>query len=118
MFVKALKAKLHRATVTDAKVDYPGSIAVDSDLLEAAGIQPYEAVLVANITNGARAETYVVPAEAGSGEIVILGAAARLFNPRDIIIVLNFGFYTPEELVGLKPKVIVLDKDNKIKQVL
>ena len=118
MFVKALKAKLHRATVTDAKVDYPGSIAVDSDLLEAAGIQPYEAVLIANITNGARAETYVVPAGAGSGEVSILGAAARLFNPQDIVIVLNFGFYTPAELASLKPKVIVLDEGNKIKQIL
>ena len=118
MFIKALKAKLHRATVTSAKVDYTGSIAVDSDLLEAAGIRPYEAVLIANITNGARAETYVVPAGAGSGEVSILGAAARLFNPKDIVIVLNFGFYTPEELADLKPRVIILGQANKIKQIL
>ena len=114
MFVKALKAKIHRATVTGTELHYPGSIAVDSDLLEAAGIFPYEAVLVADVTSGARVETYVVPAEAGSGKVVIMGAAARLMNPDDIVIVMNFAFYSPEEAGKLKPKVLVVDETNKI----
>jgi len=118
MFIKALKAKIHRATVTETKLDYPGSIAVDSDLLEAVGIKPYEAVLMANVTNGSRAETYVVPGQPGSGEVVVLGAAARMFNPKDIVIIINFGFYTPEELETHKPKVIALDENNKVIKLL
>jgi aspartate 1-decarboxylase len=118
MFIKALKAKIHRATVTETRLDYPGSLAVDADLLQAAGILPYEAVLMANVTNGARAETYVVAAPAGSGDVVVLGAAARAFNPKDIIIVINFAFCTPEEIAELKPKVVVCDENNKIKKIL
>ncbi|MCK5174135.1 MAG: aspartate 1-decarboxylase [Planctomycetes bacterium] len=118
MLIKALKSKIHRATVTAASVDYPGSIAVDSDLLAAVGVVPYEAVLLANVTNGQRAETYVVSAPAGSGKIEVLGAAARMFSPGDIVIIINFGHYTPEELAEIKPKVIVADENNGIKQVL
>ena len=115
MFVKILKSKLHRATVTDTKLHYPGSIAIDSALMEAAGILPYESVLVADLNNGNRLETYVVPAEANSGQIVILGAAARLIKLKDIVIVLSFGFFTPDQAKGFKPKIVVLDKNNKIK---
>lgn len=115
MFVKVLKSKLHRATVTDAKLHYAGSIAIDSVLMEAADISPYESVLVADLNNGSRLETYAVPAEAGSGQIVILGAAARLIKPKDLIIVFSFGFCTPEEAKKLKPKIIVLDENNRIK---
>jgi len=118
MFIKALKAKIHRAIVTETKLDYPGSVAVDADLLEAAQILPYEAVLMANVTNGARAETYIVPAPAGSGDVVVLGAAARVFNPKDIIIIINFAYYTPDETAKLKPKVVVCDENNKIKKIL
>ena len=116
MFVKVLKSKLHRATVTDAKLHYPGSIAIDSKLMEAAGILPYESVLVADLNNGSRLETYAVPAEADSGKVVILGAAARLVKPKDTIIILSFGFFTPEEAKDFKPKVVVLDENNKIKK--
>jgi len=115
MFVKILKSKLHRATVTDTKLHYPGSIEIDSTLMEAAGILPYEFVLVADLNNGSRLETYAVPTEADSGEVVILGAAARLIKPKDIIIIFSFGFYTPEEAKKLKPKVVILDENNKIK---
>jgi len=115
MFVKLLKSKLHRATVTDAKLYYAGSIAIDSKLLEAAGILPYESVLIADLNNGNRLETYAVSAEADSGQISILGAAAHLIKPKDLIIVFSFGYYTPEEAKKLKPKVLVLDKNNKIK---
>ncbi len=118
MFIKALKAKIHRATVTETRLDYPGSIAVDVELMEAAGILPYEAVLMANVTSGARAETYIVPAPAGSGEVSVLGAAARLFNPKDIIIVINFAYYTPDEVKKLKPRVVICGEDNKIKEIL
>jgi len=118
MLLKVLKGKIHRATVTASRLDYPGSIGIDIDLLNAAGIIPYEAVLLANVTNGQRAETYVVPAEAGSGRIEVLGAAARLFSPRDIVIIISFAYCTPEEARQLKPKVVIPDEHNRIKQVL
>jgi aspartate 1-decarboxylase len=115
MLIKALKSKLHRATVTDTKLHYPGSIAIDSALMEAAGILPYESVLVADITNGNRLETYVVPAEADSGKIIMLGAAAQLIKTKDIVIILGFGLLTQDEAKEFKPKVVVLDENNKIK---
>ena len=115
MLVKVLKGKLHRANVTDAKLHYPGSIEIDSVLMEAAGILPYESVLVADLNNGSRLETYVVPAQADSGKIVILGAAAQLVKPRDLIIILSFAFCTPEEAKKVKPKIVVLGENNKIK---
>lgn len=115
MFVKLLKSKLHRATVTDTRLHYPGSLAIDSELMEAVGILPYESVLVADLNNGSRLETYVVPAEAGSGDIVVLGAAAQLIKPKDIVIIFSFAFFTPEEAKRFKPKVVLLDENNKIK---
>jgi aspartate 1-decarboxylase len=117
MFVKLLKSKLHHATVTDAKLHYAGSIAIDVTLMEAAGILPYEFVMIADLNNGNRLETYAIPAEANSGQVVILGAAAHLIRPKDIIIILSFGFFTPEEAKRLKPKIVVLDENNKIKMV-
>lgn len=116
MFVKILKSKLHRATVTDTKLHYPGSIEIDSTLMEVADIRPYESVLVADLNNGSRLETYAVPAKADSGQVVILGAAARLIKPKDIIIIFSFGYYTSEEAKKIKPKVIVLGENNKIKR--
>ncbi len=116
MFVRLLKSKLHHATVTDAKLHYPGSIAIDTALMDAAGLLPYEAVLVADLNNGSRVETYVVPADADSGQVVILGPAAKLIKPKDTVIILAFGFYTLEEAKNAKPKVVVLDKNNKIKE--
>ncbi len=116
MFVKILKSKLHRATVTDTKLHYPGSLAIDSELMEAAGILPYESILVADLSNGSRLETYAVPAQAGSGRVVVLGAAAHLVKPKDIIIIFSFGFFTPDEAKKFKPKIIVLDENNKIKE--
>jgi len=118
MFVKILKSKLHRATVTDTKLHYPGSIEIDSALMEAAGILPYEFVLVADLNNGSRLETYAVPTEPDSGKVVILGAAARLIDQGDIIIILSFGYYTPQEAKKIKPKLVVLDENNKIKNSL
>jgi aspartate 1-decarboxylase len=82
--------------------------------MEAAAILPYEYVLIADLNNGNRLETYAVPAEADSGQIIILGAAAHLVKPKDLIIVLGFGYYTREEAEKLKPKIIILDENNKI----
>jgi len=115
MFVKVLKSKLHCATVTDTKLHYAGSIVIDSELMKAADILPYESVLVADLNNGSRLETYAIPAEPNSGEVVILGAAARLIKPKDIVIVFSFGYYTPDKARKLKPKIIILDENNKIK---
>jgi aspartate 1-decarboxylase len=115
MFVKLLKSKLHRATVTDTKLHYAGSILIDSVLMEAVGILPYELVLIADLTNSNRLETYAVPAEANSGQVVILGAAAHLIKTGDLIIIFSFAYCTPEEASAHRPKVLVLDEKNKIK---
>jgi aspartate 1-decarboxylase len=116
MFLKILKSKLHHARVTDTKLEYSGSIAIDTDLMEAVGILPYEFVLIADLDNGNRLETYVVPAKAGSGDIVVMGAAAKLIEPNDIIIILSFAYCTLEEAGKLKPKVVVLNRNNKIEK--
>jgi len=114
MLVKVLKSKLHRGRVTETKLHYPGSIGIDPALMEAAGILPYECVLVANLNNGSRLETYAVPAERGSGQIVILGAAAQLAHVGDIVIIMAFAHCTPEEAAELKPKVLVLNEKNEV----
>ncbi|HBG27591.1 MAG: aspartate 1-decarboxylase [Planctomycetes bacterium GWF2_41_51] len=118
MMLKLLKSKIHRATVTDSLIDYPGSIGIDSKLMEAVGILPYETVLVADVTNGNRLETYVVPEEAGSGKISILGAAAHLMKKGDIVIIMGFALMTPDEAKSFKPKVIVATERNGIKEII
>jgi len=116
MLIKVLKSKLHRAKVTDAKLNYPGSIEIDSALMGAAGILPYESVVIADLKNGNRLETYVLPAQPNSGQIVILGAAAKLIHPKDRVIILGFAYCTPEEAKKLKPKIVVLNEKNEIIQ--
>lgn len=116
MFVKLLKSKLHCATVTEAKLRYPGSIAIDSALMKAANILPYEIVQIADLDNGNRLQTYAIPADANSGKVVILGPAAKLVKAKDTIIIFSFGYYTAAQARKLKPKVIILDKNNKIKR--
>ncbi|MGD0785385.1 MAG: aspartate 1-decarboxylase [Sedimentisphaerales bacterium] len=118
MMIKILKSKIHRAKVTDSLIDYPGSIGIDSAMMEAAGILPYENVMVADVTNGARLETYVVPEKAGSGKISILGAAAQLMKKGDIVIIMGFAYLTPAEAKGFKPKVVVAGEKNTIKEIL
>ncbi|MHB0945547.1 MAG: aspartate 1-decarboxylase [Sedimentisphaerales bacterium] len=117
MLIKVLKSKIHRATVTDALIDYPGSIGIDSALMEASGLVPYELVLVADTTNGARLETYVVPEAAGSGKVQILGAAAKLMNKGDIIIIMSFGLLSPRQARRTKPKVVIANEKNGIKEI-
>jgi aspartate 1-decarboxylase len=114
MLIKVLKSKLHRARVTEAKLHYPGSIEIDENLMWAAGIVPYEAVTVADLNNGNRLETYVVPSEPGSGRIVILGAAAQLVKAKDIIIIFSFAYCTPQEAGEFAPKIVLLDENNRI----
>jgi aspartate 1-decarboxylase len=116
MLIKVLKSKIHRATVTDSLIDYPGSIGIDSLLMEASGIVPYELVLVADVTNGQRLETYVVPEPAGSGKVSILGAAAKLMKKGDSVIIMGFAYLQPDEARHTKPKIVVVDEKNKIKE--
>lgn len=112
MRVRLLKSKIHRATVTDTQIDYDGSIAIDQGLMDAAGILPYEKVLVANLANGTRHETYVVPGEKGTGALRIMGAAAHLVNKGDKVIIMAFADYKEKEIALHKPKIVLVDENN------
>ncbi len=109
MFLTILKSKIHRVTVTEANLDYIGSITIDQDLLDAAGIMPNEKVAVVDNNNGARLETYVIPGRRGSGCICMNGAAAHLIHPGDIVIIMAYALMTTEEAESFKPKVIFPD---------
>lgn len=108
------KSKIHRATVTQSELYYEGSLTVDSDLLDAADILPYERVQVCNVNNGERFETYIIPGKRRSGTICLNGAAARLGSVGDELIIITYGTYSEEELKSYKPTVLLLDKQNKI----
>ena len=109
-----LKSKIHRATVTQADLHYVGSIAIDTDLMEAADLLEGERVVIADITNGARLETYVIPAPRGSGMIGINGAAAHLVDAGDLVIIMNYGMFEDSEAKALKPRVVHVDDHNRI----
>ena len=117
MTVELLKAKIHRATVVQAELDYVGSITVDSELLEASGILEYEKVQIVDINNGSRFETYTIAGERGSGMICLNGAAARCVSTGDKIIIMSYASMTPEEAKTHKPTVIFVDDDNRISRV-
>lgn len=108
------KSKIHRATVTDANLNYVGSITVDKDLLDAVDILEDEKVLVVNINNGARFETYAINGERGSGIICVNGAAARLVQENDLVIIISFAAYSENEIDSFKPKTIFLNDKNQI----
>ena len=108
-----LKSKLHRATVTEAELDYPGSVTIDAELLEAADIVPHERVEIYNITNGQRLATYAIAGPAGSGTICINGAAAHRVRPGDLVIIASYAQYAPEEVAAHVPKVLRLDERNR-----
>ena len=114
MIIKVLKSKIHRATVTEADLDYIGSISVDKNLLNAANLQEYEKVHVLDITNGARLETYVISSPAGSGEICINGAAAHLVNPKDKVIILSYCGMNAGDAKNYTPAIVHVDENNKI----
>ena len=114
MNITLLKAKIHRAVVTQADLDYVGSITIDSDLLDESGIMEYEKVEIADIDNGNRFETYTIAGERGSGVICLNGAAARLVNIGDKIIIMAYAQLTPDEARDHKPTVLFVDEDNRI----
>jgi len=109
-----LQAKIHRATVTDANLHYEGSISIDEDLLEASGIREFQQVHVVDINNGARFETYAINAPRGSGTICLNGAAARLVQCGDLVIVFAYSLYSQEELAQYAPRIILVDDKNRI----
>src|SRR5436190_8723255 len=106
------KGKIHRATVTQANLNYIGSITIDQDLLEAANIYPYERVLVVNLNNGSRLETYTIAGARGSGVICLNGAAARLTAEGDTVIIISYAQYTDEEIRTLVPQIAFVDENN------
>ena len=109
-----LSGKIHRVTVTEACIDYEGSITIDSLLLKGAGILPYEKVLIANLNNGSRIESYAITAPAGSGVICLNGGAAKHGKAGDVLIIMTFGVYSEKEIKKHKPKVVYVDAKNRI----
>lgn len=106
------KGKIHRATVTQADLNYVGSITIDQDLLDAANIYPYEKVQVVNINNGSRLETYTIAGARGSGVICLNGAAARLNAPGDLVIIISYADLNEEEIRTMQPHIVFVDSDN------
>ena len=117
MTVEMLKSKIHRAVVKQAALDYVGSITVDEELMKAAGIIEYEKVQIVDVENGSRFETYTIAGEENSGMICLNGAAARMVQVGDHIILMAYADMTPEEAKTHKPKVVFVDDDNKIKKI-
>lgn len=113
MLISVCKSKIHRATITEANLDYEGSITIDADLMAAADLVEYEKVQIANVSNGERLETYVIRGEPGSGTICLNGAAARKGNKGDIIIIISYGLIEKEKAASFKPKVVKVDNHNK-----
>ena len=112
---RMMKSKIHRATVTDANLNYVGSITIDTDLMAAADLLEWEQVAIVDIDNGNRFETYVIPGEAGSGAMCLNGAAARLVHPGDRIIVISYADYDQSELEdGFEPSVVHVDRTNRV----
>lgn len=117
MFRTMLSGKIHRATVTGADVHYVGSITIDASLMEAAGIVAHERVQVVDVDNGARLETYVIPAIAGSGTIQLNGAAAHLVDVGDKVIIMSYVQLDDAEVPCWKPRVVLVDEDNRIQEI-
>lgn len=118
MFRTLLGGKIHRATVTQADLNYVGSITVDLDLLDAAGICVNEKVQIVNNNNGARLETYTIAGERGSGIVCLNGAAARLVQKGDIVIIMSYVMMSEPEILAYEPKVVLVDENNKIREII
>lgn len=114
MFITKFKSKLHRATVTEANLNYVGSVTIDEALLDAGNIQIGEQVQIVNLNNGARFETYTIPGQRASGVICLNGAAARLVQPGDQVIIITYAMMTLEEAAAFEPTIIQLDSLNQI----
>ena len=118
MFRTMLGGKIHRATVTEANLNYVGSLTVDQDLLDAAGMCVNEKVAIVNNNNGERLETYTIPGERGSGVVCLNGAAARLVQKGDIVIIMSYVMLSEPEIAAHEPKVVLVDENNKIRDVI
>jgi aspartate 1-decarboxylase len=118
MFRTLMNAKIHRARVTESNLNYVGSITIDEDILDAVGMVPNEKVAIVNNNNGARFETYIIPGKRGGKEFCLNGAAARLVQPGDIIIVISYAMMAEEKLKDHQPKVAVMNENNEIVEML
>ncbi|MDQ6599439.1 aspartate 1-decarboxylase [Bacillus salipaludis] len=118
MFRTMMNGKIHRATVTEANLNYVGSITIDEDILDAVGMLANEKVQIVNNNNGARLETYIIPGERGSGVICLNGAAARLVQKGDIVIIISYAIVSEEKLSEHNPRVAIMDENNKIKELI
>lgn len=116
MLIEMMTSKIHRATVTDANLNYIGSITIDKKLLDASGIIPNQKVQIVNCNNGARLETYVIEGKEGNGDICLNGAAARLVHKGDVIIIIAYGYMEKQEAENHNPKVVLVNEWNKILQ--
>ncbi|MEC3885881.1 aspartate 1-decarboxylase [Halobacillus litoralis] len=118
MFRTMMKAKIHRARVTEANLNYVGSVTIDQDLLDQVGILPHEKVQIVNNNNGERLETYVIAGERGSGVVCLNGAAARRVQPDDVVIIVSYAMLHEEELEEFRPKIALMDENNKVEQII
>lgn len=118
MFRTMMNGKIHRAVVTEANLNYVGSITIDTDILDAVGMVPNEKVQIVNNNNGARFETYIIPGERGSGVICVNGAAARLVQEGDIVIIISYAMIAEEKIPYHVPKVAIMDEKNRIKNMI
>jgi aspartate 1-decarboxylase len=118
MFRQFMKAKIHRAIVTEANLNYVGSITIDEAILERVDILPNEKVQIVNNNNGARLETYVIPGPRGSGVICLNGAAARLVQTGDTVIIISYAWMSDEEAASYRPKIAIMDENNSIKELI
>jgi aspartate 1-decarboxylase len=115
MQLTVLKSKIHRARVTEAQLDYDGSLTIDETLLRAANIRPYEQVAVYNLANGKRFETYAIPGAANSGTICVNGAAAHLAGVGDLLIIAAYGLIDAGEALSFRPRIVRVDERNRVK---
>jgi aspartate 1-decarboxylase len=118
MFRTMMKAKIHRATVTEANLNYVGSITIDEDLINLVDMYPNEKVQIVNNNNGARLETYIIPGPRGSGVICLNGAAARLVQTGDTVIIISYAMMTEEEAKKHQPTIAIMGENNKVAQLL
>ncbi|MGV2938468.1 aspartate 1-decarboxylase [Mesobacillus sp. LC4] len=118
MFRTMMNAKIHRARVTEANLNYVGSITIDTDILDAVGMVANEKVQIVNNNNGARFETYIIPGERGSGVVCLNGAAARLVHEGDVVIIISYALVPEEKVPSHQPKVALMDENNRIVEMI
>ncbi|QHS22563.1 aspartate 1-decarboxylase [Virgibacillus sp. MSP4-1] len=118
MFRTMMNAKIHRARVTEANLNYVGSVTIDQDILDKVGILPHEKVQIVNNNNGARIETYVISGERGSGVMCLNGAAARQFQENDVIIIISYAVLSESELAEHQPVIALMNEDNEIDEII